>query len=199
VIKEIADQTNLLALNAAIEAARAGESGRGFAVVADEVRKLAERTTRSTQEISQHDCAIQSGSRDAVSSMQSGRQPGQRGRCAGHAGRRSDRRNWRQCQQVVDSVAHISSALREQSVASAEIARNVERVARMAGENCAAVAGNAGTAAQLESLSEGLDRGSPLQARDRRFRLQALTAEEPARRGLDAMLVWTPEVSARVF
>ena len=53
-------------------------------------------------------------------------------------------------------VSDISSALREQSAAATEIARNVERIAQMSEQNSAAVADNAATVGHLDQLAGGL-------------------------------------------
>ena len=134
-IREIADQTNLLALNAAIEAARAGEQGRGFAVVADEVRKLAERTTKSTQQVSEIVGGVRQATDAALGTMSRARELALEGATHTLGVHNAVKELELSSARVGTAVESIADALREQTAASTDIAQRVESIAQGIDQN----------------------------------------------------------------
>ena len=156
VINDIADQTNLLALNAAIEAARAGEHGRGFAVVADEVRKLAERTQQATEEVSRSIRSIQDGTARAVQRIEASTGRVNRGVELSREAGSALEAIFSGSETVQSMVRSIAAAAEEQSAASNEIARSIERIRAVTGESSSGADQAAAAAADLSRSAEQL-------------------------------------------
>ena len=120
------------------------------------MRKLAERTSLSTSEIAGMVEKIQSGTRSAVGSMETGvRQAGKGVELAGQAGASiTEIRDG--AQRVMQVVNNISDSIREQGVASSDIAKSIEHIAQMSEESARAIQDTATAARNLQQLSSSL-------------------------------------------
>jgi methyl-accepting chemotaxis protein len=135
VIRNIAQQTNLLALNATIEAARAGDAGRGFAVVAAEVKTLSGQTSEATIDIAKRLELVQSLMNNASEGVV---------------------RIGASIRQISDMAIEIASAVEQQHLASADVARHMTVVVDRSRETGDAAGAVLDLVSEVEATATGL-------------------------------------------
>ena len=125
--------------------------------MADEVRKLAEKTSHSTQEITVTIGGINAGTMDAIRMIEAAVEKVKHGEALAGAAGEAILEIGSGAEKVKTGVDDISSSIREQSVASREVAANVEKIAQMSEENSHAIAQVDETAKTLKALSISLE------------------------------------------
>ena len=157
-VQDLASRTNLLALNAAIEAARAGEQGRGFAVVADEVRKLAENSAKSAGEIERLTGDIEGRCQEVQDAVARGLENLDRSTSLTGAVEAVIAKTGQLVDEASNGVAEIASSVKEEKLASTEIAQAMEHISAMSEETSTIAHSTRGTASHLEQLAGNLTR-----------------------------------------
>ncbi len=162
VISDVAEQTSMLALNASIIAAQSGEHGKPFAVVAEQVKNLAQRTHRSTQEISELIHAVQE---DTAAAVKNGSSRVERGveRSSGLSAvlrKIIDKSevSTERVREIAEAAAHQSSDLARVDQAMLEVKEIVEQIGGSTREQLRATTEIAEAVQKIRALSEDVKR-----------------------------------------
>ncbi len=176
-IDEISSQSNLLSLNAAIEAAHAGEAGRVFGVVADEIRRLADSSKQATEEANQIVEGIVEETRAVLAAMENAMAQVKEGRSLAEQAQRSLQEIQMLVQQSAQLSGLISTASREQTLATETVAQSMQAITSLTHQSAAGAKEATTTVRYLVQLSEHLTEAVS------RFRIEEGAGARPSQPG----------------